>query len=146
MRSFIYQRCVWQPMALNGRRWQPCVAPCRSSWLMAHASLTYAIGDGRTARPLEPPDELLHLLHVVPTYLPAVRYGGPIRSVHALCRGLAELGHEVHVFTTSVDGRGDSAVPLGTPVALEGVQVPYSPSRFLRRLYWSPPMRRALSA
>lgn len=101
---------------------------------------------GAPARPLEPPDELLRLLHVVPTYLPAVRYGGPIRSVHALCRGLAELGHEVQVFTTSVDGPGDSDVPLGTPVDVEGVQVTYFPSRILRRLYWSPPMHRALSA
>jgi len=88
---------------------------------------------------------LLRLLHIVPTYLPAVRYGGPIRSVHALCRGLAAAGHDVHVFTTSVDGDGDSDVPLGTPVDLEGVKVTYFPSRHLRRLYWSPPMGRALS-
>jgi glycosyltransferase involved in cell wall biosynthesis len=87
----------------------------------------------------------LRLLHVVPTYLPAVRYGGPIRSVHALCRGLAAAGHEVHVFTTSVDGDGDSDVPLGTPVDLEGVKVTYFPSRHMRRLYWSPSMARALS-
>jgi len=89
---------------------------------------------------------LLRLLHVVPTYLPAVRYGGPIRSVHALCRGLAAAGHDVHVFTTSVDGDGDSDVPLGTPVDLEGVKVTYFPSHYLRRLYWSPPMHRALSS
>ena len=54
----------------------------------------------------------LRLLHVVPTYLPAVRYGGPIRSVHALCRALAADGHDVHVFTTNVDGPADSDVPL----------------------------------
>ena len=89
---------------------------------------------------------LLRLLHIVPTYLPAVRYGGPIRSVHALCRGLAAAGHDVHVFTTSVDGDGDSDVPLGTPVDLEGVKVTYFPSHHLRRLYWSPPMGRALSS
>ena len=87
----------------------------------------------------------MRLLHIVPTYFPAVRYGGPIRSVHALCRELAALGHDVHVFTTSVDGPGDSAVPLETPVELDGVQVTYFPSRLLRRLYWSPAMRRALS-
>jgi len=91
-------------------------------------------------------DEPLRLLHVVPTYLPAVRYGGPIRSVHALCRELAAAGHDVHVFTTSVDGPGDSDVPLGTPVDVEGVKVTYFPSRVLRRLYWSPPMQRALEA
>jgi glycosyltransferase involved in cell wall biosynthesis len=90
-------------------------------------------------------DELLRLLHVVPTYLPALRYGGPIRSVHALCRALAEDGHDVHVFTTNVDGPSDSDVPLLQPVDLEGVKVTYFPSRYLRRLYWSPPMRRALA-
>ena len=87
----------------------------------------------------------LRLLHVVPTYLPAVRYGGPIRSVHALCRALAAAGHDVHVFTTNVDGPGDSNVPLLRPVDIDGVQVTYFPSRWLRRLYWSPPMGTALS-
>jgi glycosyltransferase involved in cell wall biosynthesis len=88
----------------------------------------------------------LRFLHVVPTYLPAVRYGGPIRSVHALCRALAADGHDTHVFATSVDGRGDSDVPLQRPVDLDGVKVTYFPSERLRRLYWSPPMRRALAA
>ena len=88
----------------------------------------------------------MRLLHVVPTYLPAVRYGGPIRSVHALCRELAAVGHDVEVFTTSVDGPSDSDVPLMRPVELEGVKVTYFPSRILRRLYWSPPMRKALEA
>jgi len=87
----------------------------------------------------------LRLLHVVPTYLPAVRYGGPIRTVHALCRELAAAGHDVQVFTTSVDGPRDSDVPLMRPVNVDGVQVTYFPSRSLRRLYWSPPMRRAIS-
>jgi glycosyltransferase involved in cell wall biosynthesis len=89
-------------------------------------------------------DKLLRLLHVVPTYLPAVRYGGPIRSVHSLCRELAARGHDIQVYTTNVDGPDNSAVPLGRPVDLEGVQVTYFPSTVLRRLYWSPQMRRAL--
>jgi glycosyltransferase involved in cell wall biosynthesis len=88
----------------------------------------------------------LRILHVVPTYWPAARYGGPIRSVHALARSLAGRGHEVHVFTTNVDGAGESAVPLGVPVDMEGVRITYFPSRVLRRLYWSRPMRRALAA
>lgn len=86
----------------------------------------------------------LRLLHVIPTYLPATRYGGPIRTVHALCRALAAQGHVTDVFTTNVDGPDDSDVPLGMPVDLEGVAVTYFPSRRLRRLYWSPPMGRAL--
>jgi glycosyltransferase involved in cell wall biosynthesis len=83
------------------------------------------------------------ILHVVPTYLPARRYGGPIFAVHGLARALAARGHEVDVFTTNVDGDGESDVPLRQRVDLDGVGVHYFPSRF-RRLYWSPQMRNAL--
>ena len=84
----------------------------------------------------------MRLVHVVPTYFPAVRYGGPIWSVHALCKALVRRGHEVEVLTTSVDGPVDLDVPLGVPVDRDGVAVRYFPSHFLRRLYWSPPMAR----
>jgi glycosyltransferase involved in cell wall biosynthesis len=87
----------------------------------------------------------LKILHVVPTYLPAVRYGGPIFAVHGLCKALAARGHEVEVFTTNVDGDGTSDVPLGTRVDLDGVGVRYFASSF-PRLYWSPAMRKALTA
>jgi len=85
----------------------------------------------------------LRILHVVPTYLPATRYGGPIASVHGLCRALAARGHDVHVFTTNVDGEGTSDVPLGTAVLLQKVNVHYFASHF-PRLYYSPAMKRAL--
>lgn len=84
------------------------------------------------------------ILHVAASYLPAVRYGGTITSVHGLCRALASRGHQVHVFTTSVDGAADSCVPHDTAVDVEGVSVHYFRSRYLRRLYWSPPLGRAL--
>lgn len=86
----------------------------------------------------------MRILHVVPSYLPAIRYGGPIHSVHGLCKALGQAGHDVTVFTTNVDGPGDADVPLGRPVDLDGVQVWYFPSHFLRRLYWAPRMKRAL--
>jgi glycosyltransferase involved in cell wall biosynthesis len=86
----------------------------------------------------------MRLLHVVPTYLPATRYGGPIFSVHGLCRALAERGHEVEVFTTSVDGPGNSPVVHQQPVMLDGVKVRYFASHVLRRLYWAPSLARAL--
>lgn len=88
----------------------------------------------------------MKILHVVASYLPAVRYGGTIVSVHGLCKSLAARGHDVHVFTTSVDGPRDSPVRHGEPVDLDGVSVWYFRSRFLRRLYWSPPLGRALAA
>jgi glycosyltransferase involved in cell wall biosynthesis len=86
----------------------------------------------------------MRILHVVPTYLPATRYGGPIHSVHGLCRGLVEAGQSVDVLTTSVDGDQDSDVPHETPVGLDGVQITYFRSRVGRRLYWAPAMERAL--
>jgi glycosyltransferase involved in cell wall biosynthesis len=79
----------------------------------------------------------LKLLHVVPTYLPAVRYGGPIVSVHGLCKALVARGHEVTVLTTSVDGSRDSPVAHDAPVTVDGVQVRYHRSNRFRRLYFS---------
>jgi glycosyltransferase involved in cell wall biosynthesis len=86
----------------------------------------------------------MRILHVVPSYYPAVRYGGPIFAVHSLCRALAARGHDLHVFTTNVDGPGTTATPVGTPVDLDGVQVRYFPCPLFRRLYWSPAMGRVL--
>lgn len=86
----------------------------------------------------------MRILHVVPSYIPAWRYGGPIKSVHGLCKGLAKIGHEVHVFTTNVDGPQRLDVPLGVPVDMDGVRITYFASDRMRRLYWSPDMLRAL--
>jgi glycosyltransferase involved in cell wall biosynthesis len=84
----------------------------------------------------------LRVLHVVPSYYPAVRYGGPIRSVQALCASLVSRGHHVSVYTTNIDGDNDSDVPLGEAVELEGVSIHYFPVPALRRLFWSPGLTR----
>ena len=86
----------------------------------------------------------MKILHVVPTYLPARRYGGPIVAVHGLCKALVERGNEVDVFTTNVDGPGTLDVPVSTPVTLDGVNVRYFESEH-PRLYWSRGMRAALT-
>ena len=86
----------------------------------------------------------MRILQVVPTYLPARRYGGPIVAVHGLSKALAARGHEVDVFTTNVDGPGTLDVPISTPVDLDGVNVRYFVSEH-PRLYWSKGMRAALA-
>jgi glycosyltransferase involved in cell wall biosynthesis len=93
----------------------------------------------------------VRILHVVPTYLPATRYGGPIHAVHGLCRALADRGHQVEVVTTNVDGDRDSNVRCETPVSLDGVEVRYFraasrvvPRRIARRLYVAPELKRDL--
>lgn len=87
----------------------------------------------------------MRILHVVPTYFPARRYGGPIVAVHGLCKALVARGHDVHVFTTSVDGDGTLDVPVNQPVDVDGVQVHYFESRH-PRVYWSSQMQKALDS
>jgi glycosyltransferase involved in cell wall biosynthesis len=86
----------------------------------------------------------MRILHVVPSYLPAVRYGGTIFTVHGLCRALAARGHKLQVFTTNLDGPGITPTPIGTPVDLDGVQIRYFPCPLVRRLFWAPELGRAL--
>jgi glycosyltransferase involved in cell wall biosynthesis len=87
----------------------------------------------------------MKILHVVPTYYPAFRYGGPIRSVHGLAAALAAQGHDVHVYTTNVDGKGVLPVPSDRPVMFDGVTIWYYPTSIGRRFYRSPRMREALT-
>src|SRR5262245_33799125 len=86
----------------------------------------------------------MRILHVVPSYLPAVRWGGPIFAVHGLCRALAARGRELQVFTTNIDGPGISSPPIATPVDLGGIQIRYFRCPLVRRLYWAPALGRAL--
>jgi glycosyltransferase involved in cell wall biosynthesis len=86
----------------------------------------------------------MRILHVVSAYYPAVRYGGPIRSVHGLAAALAHRGHDVHVYTTSIDGDTDLDVPLDRPVSMDGVSVHYFRVPALRRIWWAPSLGRRL--
>ena len=88
----------------------------------------------------------MKILHIVPTYLPAYRYGGPIESVHALNKALVRAGAEVTVFTTDIDGPGRLDVPIGVPVIKDGVRVFYfKHSRFLRAWEYARGLHRALA-
>ena len=42
----------------------------------------------------------MRILHYIPTYAPAWRWGGPVISTASVCESLAALGHEVKVLTT----------------------------------------------
>lgn len=86
----------------------------------------------------------MRILHVLPAYLPAVRYGGPVVAVHALCRELAACGHDVEVMTTNIDGAGVSDVPVDRAVWRDGVKLRYFSSPMLRRLFFAPGMASAL--
>jgi glycosyltransferase involved in cell wall biosynthesis len=89
-------------------------------------------------------DRKLRILQVVPNYFPAVRYGGPIVSVHELSKALVNRGHEVQVFTSSMDGPNDLVDYENRQVLLDGVAVRYFRVPSLRRLCWCPAMKTAL--
>lgn len=83
----------------------------------------------------------MRILHIVPTYIPAYRYGGPIESVHALNKALVELGDEVTVLTTNSDGNKTLDVPLEKPVYIDGVRVFYFSTSFPHSWFYSPQMK-----
>ena len=88
----------------------------------------------------------MKVLQVTPTYWPAVRYGGPIRSARGLTAGLVKQGCDVEVFTTNIDGPDVVDAPRGKTVSLDGASIHYFPTGMGRRLYRSPEMASALRA
>ena len=69
----------------------------------------------------------MKVLHVIPSFAPAWRYGGPVVAALGLTREQARQGHNVTVLTTNNDGPGVLDVPVGRPVDMNGVEVWYFP-------------------
>jgi glycosyltransferase involved in cell wall biosynthesis len=72
-----------------------------------------------------PGRSLPRVLHVIPGFYPAVRYGGPIESVLRTCQALRAAGVDLEVFTTDADGPGALDVATDRFVDVEGVPVRY---------------------
>lgn len=92
-----------------------------------------------------PQTQNLKILQVLPFYLPAHRYGGPVQSVHGLSRSLVRFGADVTVFTTNIDGPDDLDVPVERETTLDGVRVWYFPVRLPRSWTRAPRMTAALA-
>lgn len=86
----------------------------------------------------------LRVLFAVPSYAPAVSWGGPVESTHRLCQALRGLGADARVLTTDAVVAGDTLpYPAGREVRHEGVPVIYG-RRFISRTF-SPGFLRALA-
>ncbi len=81
----------------------------------------------------------MRIVHVIPTYLPQARYGGPVFATHALAKALAARGHEVEIYTTNHDGQPSARRML------DGIAVNYFACRHLRRLSWAPELAAKLA-
>lgn len=72
----------------------------------------------------------MKILHISPTYYPAIRYGGPIKSEHELNKWLVKNGVDVTVYTTNIDSFGALNVPINQVINVDGVKVFYFPITF----------------
>lgn len=86
----------------------------------------------------------MKILHIIPSYIPAYRYGGPVKVVHELCRALVRKGQEVLVLTTNVNGDRDLNNLTDKVHKIEEVKVAYYPVKFLRWYFYSRSLSRAI--
>ncbi len=87
----------------------------------------------------------LRVLHAMPGFFPAVRYGGPIETVLRLCQELTRLV-DLEVMTTDADGPHALDVPIGRVVDVEGVKVRYYRCWPRNSMVFSAPLVAALHA
>ncbi len=67
----------------------------------------------------------MRLLVITPYYKPAFCYGGPARSIPALCENLATQGVSVTVYTTDANGSERLNVANDKPIDVDGPRVWY---------------------
>jgi glycosyltransferase involved in cell wall biosynthesis len=86
----------------------------------------------------------MRILHVTPAYIPAYRYGGPVRSVHELARQLVAEGEEVTVYTTTADVEAELPYSDGEEVVVDGVHIRYFHRKALGSFFYAPLMKQVL--
>lgn len=88
----------------------------------------------------------MKILHVLASFVPAYRYGGPVRVLHEMCRSLVRLGQDVTVYTTNIDGPDDLDVPTGKEIDVDGVRTTYFRVRPPRSYSYSPDLGKAIKS
>jgi glycosyltransferase involved in cell wall biosynthesis len=86
----------------------------------------------------------LKILHIVPSYKPAYKYGGPINSVSKLCELLNDEGTYLKVLTTTGNGNEELSVETGKEILVDGVNVIYFKRYTRNNTFISPALWRYL--
>jgi len=87
----------------------------------------------------------MNILQIVPHYIPAYRYGGPLKVAHSLGKVLAKNGHGITVCTTNLASEDSILdVPTGIPVIVDEVKVFYEPTIISRYWGFSPALVRRI--
>ena len=86
----------------------------------------------------------LRIVHALPFFDPALRFGGPVAQLRRVCQGLAQRGHQVSVVTTELDI--DPELPRERWLAKDGYRIWYSRVNRLGRFapYYVPGARKPL--
>lgn len=87
----------------------------------------------------------MRILQIVPHYIPAYRFGGPLKVAHLLGKAFAESGHSVTVCTTDMASEDSNLdVALDVPLMIDGVNVYYEPVILSRYWGFSPALFRRI--
>jgi len=88
----------------------------------------------------------MKIVQVIPQYIPAYRFGGPLRVAHSIGKTLVEKGHEVSVITSNMASEDSTLdVPIDKLVSIDGVNVFYIKVKYLRRWAFCPAMKNRLN-
>lgn len=80
----------------------------------------------------------MKVLHIIPSYYPAFKYGGPIESVRSLNIALSKQGVYVDVLTTNAGVKENAELVLNEWVLKDGVRIKYCPMYFYEHYTFSP--------
>lgn len=80
----------------------------------------------------------MNILHIVPSYYPAIKYGGPIQSVFYLNRALVKKGVNVDVLTTTSGLKNHEGLINSGWINDKGVRIKYLPYYFYEHYTFSP--------
>ena len=80
----------------------------------------------------------VRVVHVCAYFAPAFVYGGPPRSVLALCRAQRDAGADVRVVTTTANGDGEVSEEFIARGEYEGIPVRYCRRAWPRSIFYAP--------
>jgi len=87
----------------------------------------------------------MKFLQVIPHYVPAYNFGGPLRVAHSIGKALIKQGHDVTVCTTNLASEDSFLdVPLDEPINVDGITVYYQKVESLRSWGFAPNLKRRI--
>lgn len=75
----------------------------------------------------------MRILKVLPWYLPATGFGGPVIRIQKVSKRLVEWGHEVKIFTTNMQGPNKANPTLPEYEIIDNIEVRRFPVIFKLR-------------